>query len=129
MRTENETALLVGCSFLVATEKIFTRFLENSHSNLKNKIISQTIADAWFARLFLGGDKRDRTADPLNAIQALSQLSYTPIFRTSKRLFIIAKVHRFVNPFLKNLPEKMKNMKFSIFFIFPIEKIAYNYYT
>ena len=28
----------------------------------------------------LGGDKRDRTADLLNAIQALSQLSYTPIF-------------------------------------------------
>ena len=26
----------------------------------------------------LGGDKRDRTADLLNAIQALSQLSYTP---------------------------------------------------
>jgi hypothetical protein len=28
----------------------------------------------------IGGDKRDRTADLLNAIQALSQLSYTPIF-------------------------------------------------
>ena len=27
---------------------------------------------------FGGGDKRDRTADLLNAIQALSQLSYTP---------------------------------------------------
>ncbi len=26
----------------------------------------------------LGGGKRDRTADPLNAIQVLSQLSYTP---------------------------------------------------
>ena len=26
-----------------------------------------------------GGDKRNRTADLLNAIQALSQLSYTPI--------------------------------------------------
>ena len=35
-----------------------------------------------FKRVFLlhsGGDKRDRTADLLNAIQALSQLSYTPI--------------------------------------------------
>ena len=30
-------------------------------------------------RAFCGGDKRDRTADLLNAIQALSQLSYTPI--------------------------------------------------
>ena len=29
---------------------------------------------------FDGGDKRDRTADLLNAIQALSQLSYTPVF-------------------------------------------------
>ena len=27
----------------------------------------------------LGGDKRDRTADPLLARQVLSQLSYTPI--------------------------------------------------
>ena len=31
-------------------------------------------------RNFSGGDKRDRTADLLNAIQALSQLSYTPKF-------------------------------------------------
>ena len=30
-----------------------------------------------------GGDKRDRTADLLNAIQALSQLSYTPISEQS----------------------------------------------
>ena len=29
--------------------------------------------------IFCGGDKRDRTADLLNAIQALSQLSYTPV--------------------------------------------------
>jgi hypothetical protein len=32
------------------------------------------------ACLLFGGDKRDRTADLLNAIQALSQLSYTPGF-------------------------------------------------
>ena len=32
-----------------------------------------------------GGDKRDRTADLLNAIQALSQLSYTPIYLRSFR--------------------------------------------
>ena len=31
----------------------------------------------WF--IVVGGDKRDRTADLLNAIQALSQLSYTPV--------------------------------------------------
>lgn len=32
-----------------------------------------------FQGFLFGGDKRDRTADLLNAIQALSQLSYTPI--------------------------------------------------
>ena len=32
-----------------------------------------------FLPFLRGGDKRDRTADLLNAIQALSQLSYTPI--------------------------------------------------
>jgi hypothetical protein len=29
--------------------------------------------------LFFGGGKRDRTADLLHAMQALSQLSYTPL--------------------------------------------------
>ena len=37
-------------------------------------------------RTFRGGDKRDRTADLLNAIQALSQLSYTPICAVSTDL-------------------------------------------
>ena len=40
------------------------------------------------SRLF-GGDKRDRTADLLNAIQALSQLSYTPIFGSLSDSFCI----------------------------------------
>ena len=34
---------------------------------------------ARFGFIRCGGDKRDRTADLLNAIQALSQLSYTPM--------------------------------------------------
>ena len=47
---------------------------------------------------FDGGDKRDRTADLLNAIQALSQLSYTPIFGLLSDSFcIIATVCGFVN--------------------------------
>ena len=37
----------------------------------------------------VGGDKRDRTADLLNAIQALSQLSYTPIFGSLSDSFCI----------------------------------------
>ena len=38
-----------------------------------------------------GGDKRDRTADLLNAIQALSQLSYAPIRLTKCiiKIFVI----------------------------------------
>ncbi len=52
---------------------VFSR--TNFHAKMK---------DSQKAVLFLGGDKRDRTADLLNAIQALSQLSYTPIFACSR---------------------------------------------
>ena len=52
------------------------------------KIIKNKPASPWKQALYqkntqrtiCGGDKRDRTADLLNAIQALSQLSYTPIY-------------------------------------------------
>ena len=38
--------------------------------------------------ILMCGDKRDRTADLLNAIQALSQLSYIPVFSyVTKHLF------------------------------------------
>lgn len=43
--------------------------------------------------LVVGGAKRDRTADLLNAIQALSQLSYSPI-REMTRL----RYHSFCPP-------------------------------
>ena len=47
----------------------------------KEKFRNHTISELFlmYPRIPLGGDKRDRTADLLNAIQALSQLSYTPI--------------------------------------------------
>ena len=49
-----------------------------------------------------GGDKRDRTADLLNAIQALSQLSYTPIFGSLSDSFcIIAHLQKKSIPFFK----------------------------
>ena len=38
----------------------------------------ENVLKSFDFRMF-GGDKRDRTADLLNAIQALSQLSYTPM--------------------------------------------------
>ena len=40
-----------------------------------------------------GGDKRDRTADLLNAIQALSQLSYTPIFGCAECCSLTARLY------------------------------------
>ena len=52
-----------------------------------------------------GGDKRDRTADLLNAIQALSQLSYTP-----ERYNITIYVYKFQDLFLK-----IKNYKITAF--------------
>ena len=58
-----------------------------------------------------GGDKRDRTADLLNAIQALSQLSYTPIFVSLPDDFcIIAWYPKMSIPFFKKYQnyEKIK---------------------
>ena len=55
----------------------------------------------WFSGFF-GGDKRDRTADLLNAIQALSQLSYTPMYPVfSDSYCIIAGRGTFVKGFYK----------------------------
>ena len=53
----------------------FPKILENKN----NKKYRKTLVLSGFTVLF-GGDNRDRTGDLLNAIQALSQLSYTPIF-------------------------------------------------
>ena len=41
-------------------------------------LLSEVSCPARLPQRFLGGDKRDRTADLLLARQALSQLSYTP---------------------------------------------------
>ena len=44
-----------------------------------SKKVTKNLENISFQGFLLGGDKRDRTADLLNAIQALSQLSYTPM--------------------------------------------------
>ena len=56
-----------------------------------------------FRLVLCGGDKRDRTADLLNAIQALSQLSYTPIFisRTEDLIYSL-KARIIISHFRKN---------------------------
>jgi hypothetical protein len=45
-------------------------------------------------RIVFGGDKRDRTADLLHAMQALSQLSYTPIYYTALHLLFNPSARR-----------------------------------
>ena len=57
---------------------VFTEMrLSNGAKSYQNKGKSTEISRF---QCFFGGDKRDRTADLLNAIQALSQLSYTPMY-------------------------------------------------
>ena len=58
------------CFDLVENGQILGVKTGKNNKKLRNPKISKVF----------GGDKRDRTADLLNAIQALSQLSYTPIF-------------------------------------------------
>ena len=79
-----------------------------------------------------GGDKRDRTADLLNAIQALSQLSYTPrlcvpsldcliiisaVFRNVNRKtkkFFIRFFYRFFSCFNRGIPARRKPGQFPV---------------
>ena len=55
----------------------------------KNNGEKEKILRPYGCRILRGGDKRDRTADLLNAIQALSQLSYTP----TGKVYLIRKQH------------------------------------
>ena len=61
----------------------------------------------------VGGDEGDRTPDLLNAIQALSQLSYAPKSFTSD---IIRKKENFVNNFLTRLTVSSCDTAFRILF-------------
>ena len=63
-----------------------------------------------------GGDKRDRTADLLNAIQALSQLSYTPI------LVRCSPAHEYYN----RCRSKMQHFFTSFFISFPRQELSKN---
>ena len=57
-----------------------TLFLLRAYSRVKILfVLNEKIRKPKFTDFSFGGDKRDRTADLLNAIQALSQLSYTPM--------------------------------------------------
>ena len=69
--------------FIYASCKNVIRFIYTSCKNvisikLQEKINIKKENPAKHNKVFCGGDKEDRTPDLLNAIQALSQLSYTP---------------------------------------------------
>ena len=50
---------------------------------LRFKLRNVSLFSSVTLRKKVGGDKRDRTVDPLLARQVLSQLSYTPTLRDS----------------------------------------------
>ena len=79
----------------------------------KKNTANQTV----YGVIFCGGDKRDRTADLLNAIQALSQLSYTPIF-----CFAAVSVRQLL--YYNTIVSKVKGY-FGIFLFFFFLKICY----
>ena len=64
-----------------------------------------------------GGDKRDRTADLLNAIQALSQLSYTPMVLKPLILldFCVIRLSCSAGRFTGQLPSQLSYTPTSIF--------------
>ena len=69
--------------FLLSKTDLLTLFVDKNHFFCKKfgirlKTKKNTANQKVYGAIFYGGDKRDRTADLLNAIQALSQLSYTP---------------------------------------------------
>ena len=72
-------------------------------NNKKTRFLSET---GFFVSLSGdGGDKRDRTADLLNAIQALSQLSYTPRYIDK---FILTTKY-IIRNMLRSVKKKIKN--------------------
>ena len=77
----------------------------------------------------VGGDKRDRTADLLNAIQALSQLSYTPIF-CWRFIGIRLNARHIITDFLllvnKNFQSKSTKLLPFFALSFPIPPLAFS---
>ena len=79
----------------------------------------ESLETIWFQGFpLIGGDKRDRTADLLNAIQALSQLSYTPMFNfccfADRTNCILAEYYPFVNYFFVFLPIEREEREFFV---------------
>lgn len=55
--------------------------MQKSFQKKQKEKVLEPVFKTGFQDFFPGGDDRDRTDDLLNAIQALSQLSYAPVER------------------------------------------------
>ncbi len=76
----SETGDPTGIRTPVATVKGWCpRPLDDRVKTLGTALRSALVASKLSTRHHVGGGKRDRTADLLHAMQALSQLSYTPL--------------------------------------------------
>ena len=71
---------------MICSVFLWKRHFKSPQDRIKTKVRSICVRKKFkspetvkFQGFLFGGDKRDRTADLLNAIQALSQLSYTPM--------------------------------------------------
>lgn len=60
----------------------------------KQNMLNESVFYFLFKRRENGGAMRDRTADLLRAKQALSQLSYSPIFNQFPPNFVLIKAER-----------------------------------
>ena len=91
----------IFCRFCTLKPLPFFSFFQKP-SVLKNK--RKNRYNPWVVTVFplFGGDNRDRTDDLLNAIQALSQLSYTPIhMKLTQTIINYTTFFLFVNTFFK----------------------------
>ena len=61
----------------------------------------------------LGGDKRDRTADPLLARQVLSQLSYTPMASKQASYLSFPSLRKLIHSTVSPLPRKPASLGFA----------------
>ena len=87
---EKDTVVGAVVGVLMSAKMGFSRQVRKTpRKPLKPNFYKRKSPETLRFRDFFGGDKRDRTADLLNAIQALSQLSYTPKLRRHQTAFVL----------------------------------------
>ena len=88
---------------------------------LKNYFLCAVFKEQYLRNRCNGGGKRDRTADLLNAIQALSQLSYTPTLgslktKQQRKAYAFLQPHGLLRAFAFRLFESFDSYPSIVFF-------------